>query len=244
MEATAVHRLPRPRGTVGRPAGERSPGAAHPRTPGAVRPQGPWVAQPIGQRVRRARLGAARGTSRCTSERRPQLGVGPSQRYLVRGLRCRASIARRQPTGATDHRVRQRRALRPRARSRRVSSLRHLWCCAGDSRLARSSLPAPLDVVGERLEEQSGETTHLSVVDKDGNAVALTQTNSSVWGSGGFVRGYFLNDSGFRFTDENIDRALDEPLANQDHDDRADHRAPGRQRADGRRRPRWRPDPD
>ncbi len=68
--------------------------------------------------------------------------------------------------------------------------------------VARS--PLPPDVVGERLDEQSGETTHLSVVDKDGNAVALTQTNSSVWGSGGFVGGYFLNDSGFRFTDANI----------------------------------------
>ena len=65
--------------------------------------------------------------------------------------------------------------------------------------------PQSPDVIGERLDEQTGETTHLSVVDKDGNAVSLTQTNSSVWGSGGFVGGYFLNDSGFRFTDANID---------------------------------------
>jgi len=64
---------------------------------------------------------------------------------------------------------------------------------------------APLtDPVGERADEESGETTHLSVVDKDGNAVSLTQTNSSVWGSGGFVDGFFLNDSGFRFTSANI----------------------------------------
>ena len=49
-----------------------------------------------------------------------------------------------------------------------------------------------------------GETTHLSVVDKHGNAVALTVTNSSVWGSGGFAEGFFLNNSGFRFTDANI----------------------------------------
>lgn len=55
------------------------------------------------------------------------------------------------------------------------------------------------------IEQQAGETTHMSVVDKDGNAVSLTQTNSSVWGSGGFVNGFFINDSGFRFTDANID---------------------------------------
>ena len=51
---------------------------------------------------------------------------------------------------------------------------------------------------------EGGETTHLSVVDKAGNAVALTVTNSSVFGSGGFTEGFFLNNSGFRFTDQNI----------------------------------------
>lgn len=56
----------------------------------------------------------------------------------------------------------------------------------------------------ERADEEGGETTHLSVVDKAGNAVALTITNSSVWGSGGFTTGFFLNDSGFRFTPQNI----------------------------------------
>jgi gamma-glutamyltranspeptidase/glutathione hydrolase len=64
--------------------------------------------------------------------------------------------------------------------------------------------PSPADSFGERADEKDGETTHLSVVDKDGNAVSLTQTNSAVWGSGGFVDGFFLNNSGFRFTDENI----------------------------------------
>jgi gamma-glutamyltranspeptidase/glutathione hydrolase len=56
----------------------------------------------------------------------------------------------------------------------------------------------------QHLEDQPGETTHMSVVDKDGDAVSLTQTNSSVWGSGGFTNGFFLNDSGFRFTEANV----------------------------------------
>ena len=48
----------------------------------------------------------------------------------------------------------------------------------------------------------TGETTHLSVVDANGNAVALTQTNSTIFGSGAWVAGFFLNDSGFRFRTE------------------------------------------
>jgi gamma-glutamyltranspeptidase / glutathione hydrolase len=41
-----------------------------------------------------------------------------------------------------------------------------------------------------------GETTHISVVDRDGNAVAVSVTNSSVFGSGAAVDGFFLNNSG------------------------------------------------
>lgn len=57
----------------------------------------------------------------------------------------------------------------------------------------------------DTVDDGSGETTHVSVVDRAGNAVALTVTNSSVWGSGAFAAGFFLNDSGFRFTEQNID---------------------------------------
>lgn len=60
------------------------------------------------------------------------------------------------------------------------------------------------DPRGEGSRDHDGETTHLSVVDNDGDAVSLTITNSEVWGSGGFVGGFLLNNSGFRFTDENI----------------------------------------
>lgn len=47
---------------------------------------------------------------------------------------------------------------------------------------------------------EGGETTHLSVVDADGNAVALTRTNSSTFGSGAVAAGFFLNNSGIDFS--------------------------------------------
>lgn len=50
--------------------------------------------------------------------------------------------------------------------------------------------PAPPDA------GDAGETTHLSVVDAEGNAVALTQTNSTTFGIGATVSGFLLNDSG------------------------------------------------
>lgn len=55
---------------------------------------------------------------------------------------------------------------------------------------------------------EGGETTHISVVDGEGNAVALTQTNSSTFGVGELVAGFFLNDSGFRFDTLNSTNTL------------------------------------
>ena len=48
--------------------------------------------------------------------------------------------------------------------------------------------------------EGSGETTHISVVDPDGNAVSLSTTLSHVFGSGAWVKGFILNNSGFNFS--------------------------------------------
>lgn len=71
--------------------------------------------------------------------------------------------------------------------------------------VSESSHPVP-PVDGEDFvpADPAGETTHVSVVDASGNAVAVTLTNSSVWGAGGFAAGFFLNDSGFRFTDRSL----------------------------------------
>ena len=56
------------------------------------------------------------------------------------------------------------------------------------------------------LTPSGGETTHISVVDRDGNAVAVTVTNSSVFGSGAAVDGFFLNNSGATVTQADLDR--------------------------------------
>ncbi|HUR28115.1 MAG TPA: gamma-glutamyltransferase, partial [Planctomycetota bacterium] len=57
---------------------------------------------------------------------------------------------------------------------------------------------------------EGGETTHLSVLDQDGNAVSLTTTLNSTFGSGILVRG-----AGFLLNDEIDDFALAPGVANQ-----------------------------
>lgn len=50
-------------------------------------------------------------------------------------------------------------------------------------------------------ENRGGETTHISVVDSNGNAVSLSTTLSYVFGSGAWVNGFMLNNSGFDFSE-------------------------------------------
>ena len=54
----------------------------------------------------------------------------------------------------------------------------------------------------ELHDDPDGSTTHISIVDKEGNAVALTQTLSRFWGSGVSTCGFLLNNSktGFSVT--------------------------------------------
>ncbi len=42
-----------------------------------------------------------------------------------------------------------------------------------------------------------GETTHISVVDREGNAVSVTVTNSSAFGARAMAAGFWINDSGW-----------------------------------------------
>jgi gamma-glutamyltranspeptidase/glutathione hydrolase len=58
---------------------------------------------------------------------------------------------------------------------------------------------------------ESPSTTHISVLDKDGNAVAITQTISSFWGSQDMIPGYgfFMNNEFHNFNRYNPDRPDD-----------------------------------
>jgi len=75
--------------------------------------------------------------------------------------------------------------------------------------------PYPYMTVGEPVtvgdEVCSPSTTQLSILDKDGNAVSITQTLSSFWGSRVMVPGYgfFINDELHNFNDYNPDNPGD-----------------------------------
>ncbi|NLF04371.1 MAG: hypothetical protein GX593_05140, partial [Actinomycetales bacterium] len=53
--------------------------------------------------------------------------------------------------------------------------------------------------VPEEEQTSPGETTHLTVVDSSGFMVTMTNTLTSLWGSGKYVDGFFLNDQLNRF---------------------------------------------
>ena len=53
----------------------------------------------------------------------------------------------------------------------------------------------------EAGDEEGGETTHLSAVDRWGNAVSLTYTQGLYFGSGTWAAGTFLNSGMFNFSD-------------------------------------------
>ncbi|HUF49639.1 MAG TPA: gamma-glutamyltransferase family protein [Longimicrobiales bacterium] len=76
------------------------------------------------------------------------------------------------------------------------------WTSASLDAGSMPDMPAMPDHASQT--ETGGETTHISVVDASGNAVALTQTNSTTFGSGAWVEGFFLNDSGYRFSDTTV----------------------------------------
>ena len=60
--------------------------------------------------------------------------------------------------------------------------------------------PSPVGKPVAELEAAGGHTTHLSVIDKDGNAVALTQTLGLFFGSGQMVSGVLFNNGMTNFS--------------------------------------------
>ncbi|MDX2357756.1 gamma-glutamyltransferase [Dietzia sp. PP-33] len=66
------------------------------------------------------------------------------------------------------------------------------------------------NTTGENL-ETPGNTTHLTVVDKDGTVVSMTNTLTQFWGSGTEVGGFFLNDQLSRFDTVDSPRNQPEP---------------------------------
>ncbi|MFK7848857.1 MAG: gamma-glutamyltransferase [Rhodothermales bacterium] len=64
--------------------------------------------------------------------------------------------------------------------------------------------PADLEVTKE--EESGGHTTHLSVIDKHGNAVSLTYTMGLYFGSGVYAGGAFLNSAANLFNSRPANR--------------------------------------
>jgi gamma-glutamyltranspeptidase/glutathione hydrolase len=71
--------------------------------------------------------------------------------------------------------------------------------CAPYKPYAASSVARRAAAVGSPDDGQLAETTHLSIVDAEGNAVSLTNTNGLGFGSGAWVGGFFLNSAMYNF---------------------------------------------
>lgn len=85
--------------------------------------------------------------------------------------------------------------------------------CAALDPFPASRLPRPAASTGGGGEPDDAQTTHLSVVDADGNAVSLTYTMGLYFGTGAWAAGTFLNSANHNYG---------EPAANA----RAPHRTP------------------
>lgn len=83
-----------------------------------------------------------------------------------------------------------------------------------NAELVGGTAPAPAGdgpaTEGENL-VTPGNTTHLTVIDRDGTVVSMTNTLTQFWGSGTEVGGFFLNDQLSRFGTVNSPRNQPEP---------------------------------
>ncbi len=74
------------------------------------------------------------------------------------------------------------------------SAIRHV----SPGKVPGTSKRAALTVPGDDAEQPS--TTHFNIIDKDGNAVAMTSSVGDAFGSRLFVRGFFINNHATDFT--------------------------------------------
>lgn len=72
--------------------------------------------------------------------------------------------------------------------------------------------PGALSAHGEDFTEEAAGTSHLSIIDADGNAVAMTTTIESAFGARIMVRGFLLNN---QLTDFSWFEGADGPAANR-----------------------------